>query len=171
MLTNNSIRRRHFQDLGEQNVAQPEEELVADNNMILNYVMINKGIAIAEIRTHAKKLKNNKSSQIDNILNEFIKCSPIRFLLTLLILFNIVMNSVVISASWTIVTLKPIYKNEDNINTVSNYMGITLLICVGKLFTSLSNSRIYDFLSVNELLGEDQAGFRKLYSTMDHIFA
>ena len=85
--------------------------------------------------------------------------------------FNIILNSPVITTPWTICIIKSIYKKKDNINNVNNYRGITLLSCVGKLFTSLLNSRIYDFLSVNKLLGEEQAGFRKHYSTMDHIFA
>ena len=52
---------RDFQDLGEQNVVLPEEEVAADNNMILNYDMINKDITIEEITTHVKKkLENNK---------------------------------------------------------------------------------------------------------------
>ena len=46
---------RDFQDLGEQNVVLPEEEVAADNNMILNYDMINKDITIEEITTHVKK--------------------------------------------------------------------------------------------------------------------
>ena len=52
-----------------------------------------------------------------------------------------------------------------------NYRGITLLSCIGKLFTALLNARLSLFLEANNLLGEEQTGFRSGYSTLDHIFA
>jgi hypothetical protein len=39
-----------------------------------------------------------------------------------------------------------------------------LLSCIGKLFTSLINSRLSEFLETRNLLGEEQAGFREGYS-------
>ncbi len=52
----------------------------------------------------------------------------------------------------------------------NNYRGITLLSCLGKLFASTLNERLYIFCENNHILKEIQAGFRKGYSTMDHIF-
>ena len=52
----------------------------------------------------------------------------------------------------------------------SNYRGITILSCMGKLFTSILNKRINNFLETYGILGEEQAGFRKKYGTNDHIF-
>lgn len=46
-----------------------------------------------------------------------------------------------------------------------------MLSRLGKLFTSLINSRLYDYLTEAALLGKEQVGFRKDYSTLDHIFA
>jgi hypothetical protein len=45
-----------------------------------------------------------------------------------------------------------------------------ILSCFGKLFTSILNQRINIFLELNNLLGQEQAGFRKGYFTMDHVF-
>ena len=53
---------------------------------------------------------------------------------------------------------------------VNNYRPITILSCLGKLFTSVLNSRLTAFLDSNEILLENQAGFRKGYETTDHIF-
>ena len=41
----------------------------------------------------------------------------------------------------------------------------------GKLFTSVINDRIHSFLETNDILGNEQSGFRKGHSTMDHVFA
>ena len=41
---------------------------------------------------------------------------------------------------------------------------------MGKLFTSILNMRLNDYLEESMLLGENQAGFRRHYSTLDHIF-
>ena len=43
--------------------------------------------------------------------------------------------------------------------------------CIGKLFTSVLNSRLYAFLTNENMLGNEQAGFRPKHSTLDHIFA
>ena len=45
-----------------------------------------------------------------------------------------------------------------------------MLSCVGKLFTSILNDRLNAFLNVCGVLNENQAGFRKVYSTTHHIF-
>ena len=49
-------------------------------------------------------------------------------------------------------------------------MGITLLSCIGKLFTSLLNHRLCLFLEDYGVMGEEQAGFCSGYSTVDHVF-
>ena len=57
-----------------------------------------------------------------------------------------------------------------NANDPNNYRGITLLSSIGKLFTSIINTRLTNYLNNVGLLGEDQAGFRAGYSRSDHIF-
>jgi hypothetical protein len=52
-----------------------------------------------------------------------------------------------------------------------NYLGITLLSCFGKLFTTISNNRLNSYLDKMSILCEEQAGFKKYYSTTDHIKA
>ena len=56
-------------------------------------------------------------------------------------------------------------------NDPDNYRGITGLSCFGKLFTSVTNDRIHSFLETNDILGNEQSGFRKGHSMMDHVFA
>ena len=56
-------------------------------------------------------------------------------------------------------------------NDPDNYRGITVLSCFGQLFTSVINDRIHSFLETNDILGNEQTGFRKGHSTMDHVFA
>ena len=41
---------------------------------------------------------------------------------------------------------------------------------MGKVFTSVLNSRLTNFLDSDEIILENQAGFRKGYATTDHIF-
>ena len=64
----------------------------------------------------------------------------------------------------------PIYKGKGEKTNADNYRGITLLSCLGKLFTSLLNDRIGKFCEDNSTLLENQAGFRRSYSTVDQIF-
>ena len=52
-----------------------------------------------------------------------------------------------------------------------DYRPITVLSCLSKLFTSILNNKLTQFLDLFDWLNENQAGFRKGYSTIDHIFS
>ena len=52
----------------------------------------------------------------------------------------------------------------------NKYRGITLLSIIGKTYTSILNKRIYDFVETNNILVDEQAGFRRNRSTTDQIF-
>ena len=69
------------------------------------------------------------------------------------------------------VCICPIYKNKGDRADVQNYRPITILSCLGKLFTSVINSRLNDYLEESMILSENQAGFRQQYSISDHIFS
>ena len=65
---------------------------------------------------------------------------------------------------------RPIFKNNGNPSNPENYSPITILSCFGKLFTAVLNLRLNNYLKHNDILEENQAGFRAGYSTSDHIF-
>lgn len=85
-------------------------------------------------------------------------------------LFNKVLDTGEIPEDWLTGMIIPIYKNKGSKDDTNNYRGITLLSCVGKLFTSILNQRLTDFCENNLILKEIQAGFRKGYSTLDNIY-
>jgi hypothetical protein len=63
----------------------------------------------------------------------------------------------------------PLFKKGDK-DSPENYRGISLLSTVSKVFTSVLNRRLYTWAETEEKICEEQAGFRKNYSTTDHIF-
>ena len=56
-------------------------------------------------------------------------------------------------------------------NNVDNYRVITLLITLGKIFTSLLNAGLNQFANEINSIGNEQAGFRKGQSTTDQILS
>ena len=85
-------------------------------------------------------------------------------------MFNIVLNTGIVPKDLTNGIIHPIYKNKGCKNDPLNFRGITILSYFGKLFNSILNDRITTFLEQSNLLGKEQAGFRKKFSTVDHLF-
>ena len=88
----------------------------------------------------------------------------------LLKLFNFVLKTGIMPTNWCVSLISPIPKGKGSKNDPNNYRGISLISCIGKLFTALINDRITKFAEINNIIGEEQAGFRSGYSTHDHIF-
>lgn len=138
------------------------------NNLDLN--ILNSAITEDEILNCIRKLKNGKCSGTDEIINEYIKVSSQHFLPIYIKLFNMILDCGHVPESWLIGVIKPIYKNKGDPTLPENYRPITILSCMGKLFTAILNTRLNIFLEENNILNETQCGFRKSYSTLDNIF-
>ena len=85
-------------------------------------------------------------------------------------LFNYILRTGNVPQDWVIGNIVPIYKNKGDPTLPGNYRGISLLGCFGNFFTSIINYRLTNFINNNNILSENQAGFRPGYSTVDHIF-
>ena len=130
---------------------------------------LNDPIHDKEINTAIKSLKLNKSSGVDDILNEYIISTKHTFVPIYRKIFNLILQNGIIPSDWVKGNIIPIYKNKGSKNEPANYRPITLLSCIGKLFTSIINTRLTNFLEDNRILNETQSGFRKEYSTVDNI--
>ena len=104
-------------------------------------------------------------------LNEFLKHCPNDMYIAITQLFNLALDTGIVPTDWCIGLICPIYKNKGQRNDPDNYRGITLLSCIGKLFTSCLNHRLCSYIECQQIIGNEQAGFRSGHSTIDHIFA
>ena len=115
------------------------------------------------------KLKNNKSTGKDGICNEMLKSSKHTILPVLKNLFNHIYTSGSFPVSWSCSMIKPLYKNGSKYEP-SNYRGISLSSCLGKLFCMILNTRLLHYMEDNNLFTPLQIAFRKDCRTSDHIF-
>ena len=70
---------------------------------------------------------------------------------------------------WLLGVIKPIYKNKGDPTNPENYRPITLISCLGKLFTGILRNRLEIYAQDISLLKENQIGFRKGFSTLGNI--
>ena len=84
-------------------------------------------------------------------------------------MFNIILDSGIFPDVWSQGIIFPIYKNKGDKGDPNNYRVITILGCMGKLFTNILNERLNTYLENCNLLNEEQAGFRKKYGTIRRL--
>jgi hypothetical protein len=132
-------------------------------------VELNEPLCLNEIKGALKKAKLNKAVGVDNLCYEIMKNEPSSILL--LHLFNRILSCQIIPSIWRRTILKPIPKNASiDPRIPSQYRGIALLSIVYKLFTSVINTKLVKHLENGDMLSEEQNGFRKGRSCVEHIF-
>ena len=149
-------------------VDEPDEAIFPDTpqtNEVLNLKFTQE-----EILRAIRGLNNGKAAGCDSILNEYIKTTSHIFLPLYESFFNTILDTGFFPEQWSTGCIHPIYKNKGDRTSPQNYRPITILSCLRKLFTAILNTRLDQYLEENIILLENQAGFRKQYSTLDHIF-
>ena len=126
-------------------------------------------ISEQETVTAIDLLKTGKAPGVDNILCELLKHGKEALKGPLTILFNKILTSGRYPTLWSHGLIIPIFKKDDPSNP-ENYRGITLLSAMGKIFTSIMNSRLCDYLIEKGIITPEQCGFRKKHGTQDSIF-
>ena len=159
----------HFRILKNKVINEDENIFTEKSIEYLDSSELDCEFTMEELNRQIVKLKNYKANGFDNIINEFIKYSPIKTRNALLLFFNKILSSGIVPSEWGISIIQPIYKNSGLKSSADNYRGISLISCTCKLFTALLNDRLSNFVENNNILGEEQAGFRQGYSTTDHL--
>ena len=133
--------------------------------------MLNGKISAEEITKAGKNTKNNKSSGDNLIINEYISSSLDCMIDIYVHIFNLIFDTGILPEVWLIGNMIPIFKIKGSKLDPKNHRPITLLSCIGKIFTSILNNRLNEHFKQFTILNESQTGFRHGYSTTDHMFS
>ena len=177
-IQNGDIWRAHFENLYKDipiNQMNSDQCIIKEKLQILektikdNQNPIDFPITWEELIQQTKYLKPRKACGPDRISNEMLKCSTPEMQGAMLKLFNVVLRSGCFPGMWCEGLISPIHKNGDK-SDPNNYRGICVSSCVGKLFCSILNRRILNFLDEHTILSRNQIGFVPKHRTTDHIY-
>ena len=115
-------------------------------------------ITMEELNEAEYVLRPDKSTGYDSLSNEIIKCLVETNPRIILKLFNLVFESNAKIEQWAIAILTPILKSGPKMDP-SNYRGISILSCLGKLYTAILNKRLMKFVIERGILRPEALGF------------
>ena len=144
-----------------------------ENEEQVEYVYIqelDREIGLSELRVCVLYLKKyNVACGVDEVYTNVLNWGLDWYGKLLVKLFNAVMKLEITPENWSKQILVPVFK-KGNKNDTNNYRGLALLSCVGKLFCTIINNRLYNWIEDNEILNEFQAGFRRRRACIDQCF-
>ncbi|GBN68186.1 putative RNA-directed DNA polymerase from transposon BS [Araneus ventricosus] len=117
----------------------------------------------SEISDFIKTLKPNKTPELDQITNRMLKNLPLKFILYLTFLMNVIMQNCYFPKCWKTAVVIPIPKPNFDLTLPQNYRPISLLSCMSKVFESVLLKRLNQFLDDNNIITSEQFGFRKIF--------
>ena len=106
---------------------------------------------------------------LDLISYEVVKYSQHIMLPILKKTFNVILLTGCYPEMWCKGYIVPIFKSGCS-RKPSNYRGISIFSCLGKLFNIVLNNRLDNFLTQNDIIDIRQIGFKQKCRTSDHMF-
>ena len=123
-----------------------------------------------ELERVIKESDDGKAPGKDNIPYEMIKRLGPKAKQLILHLYNKCWSgNEQISQMWRTATIKPQYKEGKDPKKPESYRPISLTPCLGKLAEKMVANRLSHYLESNNLLNENQAGFRQGRNTTDQV--
>lgn len=123
-------------------------------------------ININEIEHALTQIKNNRAPGEDGVTTEMLKMGGTATLESIEILLNKCLSEGKIPNTWQNAKVILLYKKGDKLK-IDNYRPISLLPHPYKLLTKIITNRLTN--KFDEYQPPEQAGFRKGYSTIEHI--
>ena len=131
-------------------------------------MLLNRSISLEETQKAIACAKNGKAVGIDNVPNEVLKIPALHTCLHKL--FSSCFQHHVIPSEWSKAIIHPILKKGKNPLFPLSHRGISLMSTICKIFSAILNDRLTAYLEMNNILVDEQNGFRKLRSCLDHIY-
>ena len=132
------------------------------------YLQFNDNISLIEVRDAVFRAKVGKASGVDGIPAEVLKNDSA--ILFLHVLFNICFDKGTIPSEWGKCIINPIPKSStSDPRDPLSYRGISLASAMYKIYASILNARLTHWSEDNNVLADEQGGFRRKRSTVDQI--
>ena len=117
-----------------------------------------------EIIDTCLSLKNSSSCDFDGLNIQVVKNIIHVISKPLFHIFNPSLSTGNIPSKLKIAKVVPIFKKGDH-NLITNYRPISILPCLSKIIEKCVYNRIYNLLTMHDLISPDQYGFRPNHST------
>ncbi len=115
---------------------------------------LNCPITINEVVSFGSKLADNKATGLDSVPNFVLKNQDV--IKILYYLFSKLFDGCMLSSMWLKSVINPILKGSNKDQFVPlNYRGISLLSCVGKVFSGIINKRIINNCESNNIYQDE----------------
>ena len=156
----------HFSNL--HSASQNENGKLPPFNIKPKSYISNEPFSKKEFTNAIAKLKNKKAEGSDSICNEMIKNAPCVILDLIHKFINLCLQKSLVPRSWSMGLISPIHKNG-SISDPNNYRGICISSALLKIICILLNHRIQEHCLQNDLLNQNQIGFKSNHRTADHL--
>ena len=125
-------------------------------------------ITIDEVQGALNRSKNDKSLQDDGIPVEILRNDlSVAYLVKL---FNVCFQTGTVPDQWSRGIIISIPKDAKNdLRDPMNYRGITIACATYKFYCPVLNNRLIKWVEHNDILCDEQAGFRSDRCTTDHL--
>jgi hypothetical protein len=125
-------------------------------------------ISDCELQEAIKQLKNRKSPGEDRIHAEFLKHAAKEARLSIRMWFQKIWETGIAPSLWKKAIVVPILKTGKDPKSTSSYRPISLTSVMGKSMERIINTRLNCLLETNNMIANEQAGFRIHRSTSEH---
>ena len=115
-----------------------------------------------------KEIEISKSSGINFLSSRILKDAFMVIIPQLVYMFNLSLLDSEFPSEWKNETIIPLFKGG-NKNLVSNYRPVSLLPLPRKILEKVVHRGLSNYFENNNLLSNNQSGFRKNYSTTKSI--
>ena len=113
---------------------------------------------------------DSKASSIDNISMLMIKKCASHIAPVISTILNRSLQSSILPACWKRAVIHPVYKKR-NQDDMANYRPIAALPALAKIFEKLLHQQMSTFLCENDVLCNNQFGFRKHICLVNLLYA
>ena len=125
-------------------------------------------VSVFELKDLIKKIRGRGAPGPDGISNKLIKILPDQFIYFLKILFDASISLSHIPLEWKNANVVMISKPQKNKQDINSYRPISLLNTLSKLLEKVIQNRLNSWLQSNNILANQQCGFRRNRSTKEH---
>lgn len=122
-----------------------------------------------EVRDIIHGIHGRKSPGKDGINCHMLKNLPQKGVMSLINIFNVALRLMYFLSTWKEAIGVHIKKPQENSTFHQNYMPISLLSILGKVFEHIMKNRIQKLVDLNDVLPQEQYGFRAGHSTTDQL--